>query len=478
MVFGTFRHFNFSAQNPFQNTENQNIVGFFGQAEFDYNGYLFVTLAGRNDAVSNFAEDNRSLFYPSVSAALILSDLVPSITSNNILNLVKLRAGFGTSAGFRTGYPISSNLDLLAREFIDPAGNVVSANTTGNQLGNPDLKPERQEELEFGIEARGWDNRVSLETSFYTRTSTDLIVRRPLDPSTGYTTTFTNIGEILNVGLELDLGVDVVRNSQVTWNIRGNFTTFRSEVKDLGNDTDDINIAGFSNRGNFAVEGKPLGIMLGSRIQRTPDGDFEVNGANGRYVEEEGNFEIGNPNPDFTFNIINGVTYKGFTLSAVVNWVQGGDIWSSTVAALLGRGLTTDTEDRRETFILPGVVNTGTTDEPVFVPNDRQINNSSFYFSNVLFGPDELQVYDATVVRLQELSLSYSLPKAILESTPFGNVTLTASGFNLWYDAVNIPDGTNFDPNVAGLGVGNGQGFDYLNGPSSRRYGGTIKFTF
>ena len=119
LVFGTFRHFNFTAQSPIQFKTEQNIVGIFGQAEFDYNGFLFVTLAGRQDAVSNFSEDNRSLFYPSISAAFILSDVLPEITNNGIIDFVKLRAGFGTSAGFRNGFPIATTLDLNPREFTN-----------------------------------------------------------------------------------------------------------------------------------------------------------------------------------------------------------------------------------------------------------------------------------------------------------------------------------------------------------------------
>ncbi|TRX53008.1 SusC/RagA family TonB-linked outer membrane protein [Fulvivirga sp. M361] len=477
LVFGTFRHFNFTDQSPIQFTTEQNIVGLFGQAELDYNGFLFVTLAGRNDAVSNFSENNRSLFYPSISTALILSEIFPQMTSPAALNLLKLRAGFGTSAGFRSGFPTVSTLNVSSREFIDRNGNVVSTNTTGDLLGNPDLKPERQEEFELGLEAKGWNNRVSLEFSWYRRASTDLIVERPLDPATGFLRTFSNIGEVINKGFEVDLGVDIVKNSNISWNVRGNFTRARSEVTDLGDDTDQILVAGQTSLGNFAVEGEPLGVMLGNRILRNDNGDFVVNSI-GRYEIEQGTFKIGDPLPDFTLNISSAVNYKNFTLSAVVNYVQGGDIYSRTVSTLLGRGLTTDTEDRLQTFILPGVKNIGTSDEPQYVENDLQINNSSFYFSNILFGPDELGIYDATTVRLQELSLSYALPKAIVEKTPFGSVTFTASGFNLWFRAVNIPEGTNFDPNVAGLGVGNGQGFDYLNGPSSRRYGGTLKLTF
>ena len=128
--------------------------------------------------------------------------------------------------------------------------------------------------------------------------------------------------------------------------------------------------------------------------------------------------------------------------------------------------------DRNKTFILPGIL------ESTGQPNTLQINNSQYYFSNLLFGPKELTIYDASVLRLQEVSLSYSLPRAVLDKTPFGALSITASGFNLWYDAYNTPDAANFDPNVAGVGVGNGRGFDYLNGPSTKRYGLSVKLSF
>jgi hypothetical protein len=110
--------------------------------------------------------------------------------------------------------------------------------------------------------------------------------------------------------------------------------------------------------------------------------------------------------------------------------------------------------------------------------NNLQINNSTFWFSNILFGPSELQVYDATTLRLQEASFSYSMPSKFLDRTPFGSLTFTVSGNNLWYRAFNTPAGANFDPNTSGTGVGNGVGFDFINGPSARRYGFSVKASF
>ena len=139
----------------------------------------------------------------------------------------------------------------------------------------------------------------------------------------------------------------------------------------------------------------------------------------------------------------------------------------------MGRGLTTDTENRLSTYILPGVnINTG-------LPNDIQINNSNFYFDNGFASPaDELSVYDGSVVRLREVNIAYSLPSKLLNKTPFGKVTIKASAFNMWYNAYNTPDGVNFDPNTTGLGAGNGQGFEFLTGPSSKRYGMSVNLSF
>ena len=101
-----------------------------------------------------------------------------------------------------------------------------------------------------------------------------------------------------------------------------------------------------------------------------------------------------------------------------------------------------------------------------------------YFFNNLLFGPTETRIYDASVIRLQEVSLGYTFPKKWLDKTPLGSLSITAQGFNLWYDAYNMPDGANFDPNVQGVGIGNGRGFDFINGPSSRRYGISVKASF
>jgi len=496
IVYGLIAHGNFSNQIHIQAYSKRNIIGVFGEATFDWDNYAFLTLSGRNDWVSNLPARNNNQFYPSVSLSFLPTAAFEGFksASGKGLNYLKLRAGLGTSAGFPGGslasaYPTALTVGQSTQGNGGSIGAVV-LNTISDTNANPDLKPELISEFEVGFDSKFLDNRVSLNLSYFDRQTSDLIVNnKPLPASSGFTQTQVNIGKVEGDGWEIDLSADLFKNdgNGFNWNSRVNFT--KSEQIVTEQEDDEIVYAGFSNQGNAAIKGKQLGVMVGSRIERDADGNFLVDTA-GNYVigtqmaiNDAGeevpigtpgsrtiNPIVGNPNPDYVMNFINSISYKNFSLNFQFSHTKGGDIHTSTVSTMLGRGLIV--EDRKNTFILPGVSQaTGQT-------NTLQINNSSYYFNNILFGPSELNVYDASVVRLQEVSFGYSFPEKFLEKTPFGALSITASGFNLWYDAYNTPDRANFDPNVAGIGVGNGRGYDYLNGPSSKRYGLSIKASF
>lgn len=470
LSFGVFRHYNFKTQTPIQYTEKRNIAGVYGQIEIDYNKYAYLTLSERKDWVSN--TNINTLDYPSASVSLIPTKMFPSIISNKGLNYLKLRGGYGTSAGFATGYPVSNNVSLAPRGNIDDAGVTYPIVSISNNLGNPDLKPELLSEIEVGFDSRFFNNKITLDFSYFKRRTKDLITDRPLPPASGFGTTKTNIGQIDGNGFEIDLGINVVNHAAdgFNWDINANVTKSKSIVTSLGTDTKQIVYAGYSNLGNAAIPGEQFGVIVGSRIQRDVNGNKVVE-STGLYKIEQGIFNIGNPNPDYILNVSNSFSYKNFNFGFLVNYIAGGDMFSQTIATLLGRGLTTDTVDRLGTFILPGVKADGS-------KNDIQINNSDYYFGNIISGADEIKIYDATVIRLSEISFGYTLPSKLLERSPFGSMSFTISGNNLYYNAINTPKGINFDPNVAGLGVGNGKGFDHLNGPTAKRFGFSIKVSF
>ena len=473
-VFNVLRHYNFNSQEEIEFYSRRNVLGVFAQAAFDYQDYLYFTLASRTDWVSNLSEENRSITYPSASISFVPTSVLDF--GNLPIDFLKVRASYGTSATYPGGYPIASTLSLNTKDFkVD--GVEVITNTTGSQLGNTGLKPELLAELEFGLEANLFDNRLSAEISYFDRNTTDLIITQPLDPSTGYTSTRTNIGEISATGWEVDLNADWIRGDKFNWNTSVNYTTNQAIVEDLGQNTDQIVYAGFSTRGNAAIPGLPLTSMIGTSVARDDSGRPLVDASGSYRTNNDTNYKtnkyalIGDSNPDFIANIGNTLTYGNLSLNVLFNASIGGDMYSSFIMTLLGRGITTDTLDRELPYILPGVLADGS-------PNNKMIDNATTYFGNLILGGDELRTWDASVLRLSEVSLTYDIPSSWLDKTPFGAASISAQGFNLWYDAYNTPDGINYDPNIAGLGVGNGSGFEYFNGVSARRYGVSLKLTF
>jgi TonB-linked SusC/RagA family outer membrane protein len=473
-VFNVLRHYNFNSQEEIEFVSRRNILGVFAQASLDYQNYLYVTLASRTDWVSNLSEENRSITYPSASVSFVPTSVLDF--GNLPVDFMKLRASYGTSATFPGGYPIASTLSLNTKDF-KVAGNNVITNTSGSTLGNTGLKPELLTELEFGIEANLFDNRFSAEVSYFDRTTNDLIISQPLDPSTGYTSTSTNIGEISATGWEVDLNADWIRGDKFNWSTSLNYTTNQAIVVDLGQDTDQIVYAGYSTRGNAAIPGLPLTSMIGTSVGRNSDGAPLIDASGSYTSNNDTNYKtnnyalIGDSNPDFIANVANTISYGNVSFNVLFNATIGGDMYSSYMMTLLGRGQTIDTVDRELPYILPGVLSDGS-------PNNKQIDNATTYFGNLIVGPDELRTWDASVLRLSEVSLTYDVPQKWLDSTPFGSASISAQGFNLWYDAYNTPEGTNYDPNIAGLGIGNGSGFEYFNGVSAKRMGVSVKLTF
>jgi TonB-linked SusC/RagA family outer membrane protein len=483
LVFGVLEHYNFttpSSVNSFsgidlnQNFE-ENLVGIYLDATLSYKDWMYLNVVGRNDWSSTLERENNSLFYPGASVSFIPTTAFPSL-QGNVLNYAKLRVGYGSSAGFPTPFNTRDVLSLGARTFVDFNGNVVSGNTVSDILGNRDLSPERVQELEIGLDTRLF-NRLNFNLSLYQKSTTDLITNRTLDSSTGFRSTFVNIGEVETKGIEADYDFNILRESEagIGFNIAGNFTASETTVTDLAEGTNNIllTFAVAGEAANYAVEGRPFGVLLGSTIQRDDNGN-KVVGPNGRYLVDNNITEIGDPNPDWTTALIPTITYKNFTLSANLQYRHGGDVYSVTTAGLIGRGVVDPDNpiDRETNYVLPGVFADGT-------PNNVAISSTEFGF-NTFFGGDinEVNVFDGTTIRVQEASLGYSIPKKMLDKTPFGSLSLTLSGTNLWYKAVNFPDNVRYDTNSSSTGVGNGQGIDFFTGPSTRRYGLTVRASF
>ena len=471
-IYGLFTHQNFITNVASSFIREENTNGIYGQASIGYKNAAYLNISARNDWTSTLEAPNRSVFYPSVSLSVLPFDLAQTQVSG--IDYLKVRLGYGTSAGYPAPYQTRNILATSVNRFIDGGGTIINSNSVDRQFGNPDLTRELHEELELGVEARFLNNKVNLDLSLYQKKSSDLIIALQLDASTGFTNSTINAAQITNEGIEAQLTFRLIEKAD--WNLTStvNFTANEGTVDKVADGIDQVGIPGTlinSSLGNFAIPGQPYGIIQGGMIQRDADGNPLV-GAAGNYQRATDIGIIGDPNPDYNLSWINELSYKFINLRVQIDYVHGGDIWGSTASTLTGRGIAGETGfDRFVPVVAPGVQRDGS-------PNTVQITPNRHYWEHTGVFYDEHRIFDGTTLRLREISLSVTAPSSWLQNTPFGSASLTLSGQNLWYKAFNFPESINFDPEVLSLGVGNGRGFDFVTGPTAKKYGATLSFTF
>jgi len=474
-------------------------MGIYADLTLGYKEYLFLNLTGRTDWSSTLPADNRNYFYGSASGSFIFSELLN--IDQGILSEGKLRAGYSRVGNDADPYQLVNTFLVNQGNSTGVIGAIPDndlpfngqAGITRNVLGfDPNLTPEFTDEFEVGTYLDFFMGRVTLDFTWYNRRTKDQIVRLSVPESSGFQQLVTNAGEMENKGIEVGLGLTPVQlNNGFSWNIFTAFTRNRSKVISIVEGLDRFNVRNlFGGSVTPVIEpGQPYGILRGTVSARDEEGNVLIDPATGMLFPQLEQGTIGDPNPDYLLGVTNTFSWKGFTLSALIDYRKGGDLYSTTVERLLGRGVTKDTEDREASRIVHGFLGDPNTGEPLLdengekIPNTVQVSTNDLYFQNgqgsfAINAEDEWTVYDATVLRLREVTLGYSLPSALLERTPFGNVTLTLTGRNLWYHAPGFPEYTNFDPEVNGFGSTNTQGIDYASAPTTRRYGVNLKLTF
>jgi TonB-linked SusC/RagA family outer membrane protein len=472
------------------------LVGVLGEIQLQYKDYLFLTINGRNDWSSTLPVSNRSFFYPAVSAAFIFTDALN--ISSGPLSSGKLRASWskvGNDAGpylLNTTYSLNPQFVTQSVQFPfngTPGATLGGIPGTTDVVPDPNLTPEFTRAVELGAQLQFFNNRASLDLAVYQSLTTNGIAFQSLPAVSGFTNYLTNFGDVSNKGIEIGLGVTPVKLSNgFSWDINANFTHNKNVVEELAPGVEEIVVRNLFGGGITPVlrPGEEYGIMRGSVDARDDEGNLLIDPSNGQLIRAANPEIVGNPNPDFIVGVTNTFSFKGFTVSALFDWRQGGDIYSTTILSQLGRGVTRDTENRELNYVIPGVIGDVNTGEPILdesgnkIPNDIQVEVNDLYFGETFAvnSADEWNVFDATVYRLREVSLGYMLPQTLLAKTPFGSATITLTGRNLWYKAPNTPEHSNFDPETSTFGTQNAQGFEFDNVPSVRRYGVNVRLTF
>ncbi|MFB9107939.1 SusC/RagA family TonB-linked outer membrane protein [Flavobacterium gyeonganense] len=441
--------------------ENSISRALFAQVDFDIKDQIFITGTVRKEWSSTYGDNIKSAIFPSGTAAWILSNTF------DWANYVKVSYGYGevgiAPAPYRTKsyYGQPSLTDGFTDGLSFPYDGVNGMALAG-RLGNPDLKPERVLGHDLGLSTKFFDNRLAVDLNFYYKTSKDLLIDVPLAQSSGYSSQYRNAAELVNKGIELEIGYDIFEKSKpFQWNINLNWAKNENEVTDISGGLSEISVeSAFSSIGYYAVAGQPLGSFYGTRWLRDANGQIIV-GTNGlaKLDPETGN--LGNSAPNWTGGIRNTFTYKRVSLSALLDIRHGGVVYNGTGARLNTIGVSEGSADRERTYIIPGVKEDGT-------PNNIEISAKS-YFQNFKGDSSLAAAEEATTdvnwVRLRDVSLTYDFN---VKQFPFlSSAQLSITGRNLWLD-------TNYkgvDPETSLTGAGSRiNGLDYFNNPGSKSF--------
>lgn len=471
--------------------ERKRIMGAFADISVGYKDWAFLTFTGRNDWSSTLPVENRSFFYPAATASLILSDALGF--SSSLVNQVKVRGGWAQVGNDTDPYLLSNVYQV--NDYIQVGGataqkpfrSVPSATLT-QVATDPDLKPEQTSEIETGVDVSFWDSRLNVSATYYNKESSNQIAQVSLADETGFAAQLTNFGTVVNKGIELSADITAIRTSGgFTWNIFGAFTRNRNLIKELRDGVEEIQF-GSAFAGSVTTVHRPgeqFGMLLGSVDARDEEGNLLIDPSNGNMIRALDQQIIGNPNPNFILGITNTFSFKGFTLSALFDWRDGGDLFSNTTNSILGRGVLAYQADREKNVVIKGVYGDPNTLLPYLddngnkIPNQTMIEMNALYFGETFAvnGADEWSVFDATTYRLREASIYYTLPKMLLAKTPFGAITVGFTGRNLWFSAPNFPKDLNYDPETNQFGARNKQGIEYSTTPSARRFSFNIRLT-
>jgi TonB-linked SusC/RagA family outer membrane protein len=458
--------------NQFVNKLRVNSV--LGSVSLGFWNFLYLDASARNDWSSTLPADNRSYFYPAFNMSVVLSEKIkiPGI------NYLKVRGGYAQAGKDTDPYRL---LPTYAPNI--PWGGVPSF-TIPQSLPNNQLKPERANSIEAGIEIQALSSRVRLDVTYYNTDNIDQIIPLNVSATTGYTSRFANAGTINNNGIEVQLGLTPVKTTNFRWDIDLNWAKNKSEVKDLPEGVTEITLNTNWGLRLVAREGEAYGTLVGRRVKRAPDGQIIVSATTGRPiqdVDETGNntnFVLGSITPDWVGGVRNTFTWKGFSVSALIDMRQGSDLFSMTY--IFGRyaGVLEESLEGRNTldevqngYNFGGVVDNG---DGTYSPNT--VKQSAEAWNADLYGRrHDRGVFDASFIKLREVNIGYDFPKAWFQNSFIGGLRLSAYGRNLALLKSNVP---HVDPETAFDSSNAMQGIEFGQLPSARTMGLTLNATF
>lgn len=440
-------------------------VGFFGNVSASYKNMLYLTVTGRQDYVSSMPRGNRAFFYPSVSAGFILTEL--DALKNDVVNHAKIRASYaevGQAGDFRENFysvPTYGGGFYSLTPILYPI-NGSNGYTPYYKIYDPNLKPQNTRSYELGTDLSLFDNLVTLNYTFSRQNVKDQIFDVPLASSTGAGKLVTNGGKLHTNVHEITLSFNPIRTRDINWDFGFNWTKIDNYVDELAPGVENISLGGYVTPQVRAAAGEKYPVIYGVGYKRDANGNRLVD-ENGLPIAGEAQV-IGKVSPDFIMGFNTTLRLWDCTISAVLDWKQGGQMYSRTSGLADYYGVSKRTENREGTIIFDGYKEDGT-------KNDIGITgaNAQQEYYSILNNIDESSIYDNSFIKLREVAVSYPVFKS-----NWMQVTLNVFARNvlIWAQVPDLdPEASQGNNNMSGA-------FEDYSMPQTASYGFGVNVKF
>lgn len=481
-------------------TTNNNLNSLYGLLNLSYKNFLFLDVTGRNDWSSTLPKDEWSYFFPSVSASFIFSDALH--INPAVLSFGKLRAAWAQAAVPPDPYQV--NYTYTVGSF---AGQLTSA--LPGSLPALHYKPQINTTQDIGLTLGFLQNRINVDLRYYHGKTENQILASPLPITSGVNSVIVSQGVLENSGYEFTINARVVDRTDFKWDIALNASHNNNKLLSLAPGTDRVDLG--SVWGDGGAHGPDIAVKVGDQygtiygydyvydkktglplMIQDPFGKPEMNGT--LYQATPGLVPIGNSNPKVIAGMTNTFTYKGFSVSALIDTKLGGDVWSGTYATMMNQGIAPETVRERDGHgleyttpdgqktnwgvLLPGVFPDGTVNKNV-VHYYYKYMQYGVWSSSSIHGSDWINtkaVFKDNWIKMREIDISYTVPENIVKRTKiFQAATVSLVGRDLFYIYSALPD--NINPEGMN-GAGNAQGIEFASLPSFRSLGFQIRLSF
>jgi TonB-linked SusC/RagA family outer membrane protein len=457
--------------NPGTGIFKRDLSSLYGSVSYGWRSTVYLDGTFRNDWSSTLPVEHNSYFYPSVTSSLILSEL-PLLQNQKWISFAKLRLGWAQVGNDTDPYQLYKVYEALS------SINGNSAYSLTNQLSNRNLKPEITSSLETGLQVHLFKDLIDIDVTYYNNTSRNQIISLPTSNAFGYSSKLINAGEINNKGIEVILGIHPIRSKNWDWNSTINFSKNSNKIIKLSDAVSSLNLSS-SLVTLMAEEGESYGQLHGYDFVYAPDGQRVID-SDGLYMRTQQLVKLGSVLPDFLWSFQNGIRYKDLRFNFMIDSRVGGNFYSQTYAVAMYSGILPETASNgiRET----GVVSEGVTADVTFnadgtysvsntAPNTKNVTAQA-WSRNHRNGPTAFSIFDATFIKLRELSLGYDFQLG--DRSPIKTIGTSVYARNIFYI---YRKSKTIDPELTNSG-GNVQGIEGGNMPTPLTYGLNVSFKF